>query len=128
MLRRMGHGCLFWAALLPGLLCAAEPDPASVPQPAGIPWADYDLSHVANNEAIVDLLREFANDQGMPIVVSEKVTGTISGQFGPLHPKKFLDAITQNNGLIWVYDGTALYVYRSDEISTEIIPVRGAQI
>lgn len=124
----MGHGCLLWAALLPALLHADEPGAPAPAVESGIPWADYDLSHVANNEPIVDLLREFANDQGLPVVTSEKVTGTISGKFGPLHPEKFLDAITQNNGLIWTYDGTALYVYRGDEIRTEIIPVRGAQI
>ena len=56
------------------------------------------------------------------------MAGAVSGQFGPSPPRQFLDEITQKNGLIWAYDGTTIYVYRSDEIKSEILPVRGVPL
>jgi type III secretion protein C len=128
MLWRTGHGCLLWALALSAVLCAQEPPPARPEFPDAIPWNPGQLSHVANSEPIGDLLREFASDQGIPIVISEKVVGTISGQFGPSSPRQFLDEVTQKNGLIWAFDGTTIYVYRSDEIKSEILPIRGVPL
>jgi type III secretion protein C len=126
MLLRLGQGCLLslvLAAVLPAQT-AVETPPASDP----IPWNPGVLSHVANSEPIGDLLREFASDQALPIVISDKVVGTVSGQFGPSPPRQFLDEVTQKNGLIWAYDGTTIYVYRSDEIKSQILPVRGVPL
>jgi type III secretion protein C len=128
MLRRVGHGCLLWALVLSTVLCAQEPGGEQAEPPDSISWNPGVLEHIAKQESITDLLREFASDQKMPIVLSEKVTGVVSGQFGPLHPRDFLDEITQKNGLIWTYDGASLYVYRSDEIKSEILPIRGVEM
>ncbi|HVJ68599.1 MAG TPA: type III secretion system outer membrane ring subunit SctC, partial [Caulifigura sp.] len=139
MLWRVGQGCLLGAiaiAMALGapigsvpILRAQEPPVEQRPEfPDAIPWNPGQLSHVAKSEPIGDLLREFASDQAIPIVISDKVTGTISGQFGPAPPRQFLDEITQRNGLIWAYDGTTIYVYRSDEIKSEILPVRGVPL
>ncbi len=129
MLRRLGHGCLLWALALCAALVAQEPPrEPSREFPDAIPWNPGELSHVANSELIGDLLREFANDQSLPIVISEKVQGTVSGQFGPAPPRQFLDEVTSKNGLIWAWDGSTIYVYRSDEIRSEILPIRGVPL
>lgn len=131
MLRSIGQGCLLCALLISSI--RAEDRGAPAPPPAAafddsIPWRSYILSHVAAAEPIDQLLREFAADQGVPLVVSEKVEGNVSGDFGPLHPREFLDEVTRNNGLVWYYDGSVLYVYRSDEVTSKVLPVRGAQL
>ncbi len=135
---RVGQGCLLWWPALAVLIgtsvglsafaVAQDPAPVRSAIPDAIPWNPGQLSHVANSEPIGDLLREFASDQALPIVISEKVTGTVSGQFGPSPPRQFLDEVTQKNGLIWAFDGTTIYVYRSDEIKSEILSVRGVPL
>lgn len=85
-----------------------------------VDWPSKPVTHVANEETLDELLRTFAADQGVSIVVSKAVTGRVSGRFGPLPPLKFLDQVTRSNGLIWYDDGNTVYVYRSDEITTKL--------
>lgn len=91
-----------------------------------VPWPNASAGYfkVAQNQPIDALLREFAADQGLPISLSENVTGAISGQFGPMPPQQFLDRLTQANGLIWYFDGHALFVYRSDELASEMVALQ----
>lgn len=93
-----------------------------------VPWPNASAGYfkVAQNQPIDALLREFAADQGLPISISENVTGVISGQFGPMPPQQFLDRLTQANGLIWYFDGHALFVYRSDELASEMVALQSA--
>lgn len=93
-----------------------------------VPWPNPAAGYfkVAQNQPIDALLREFAADQGLPISMSENVTGAISGQFGPMPPQQFLDRLTQANGLIWYFDGHALFVYRSDELASEMVALQSA--
>lgn len=111
MFWRCGQGCLL-LALLASLAGAAE-----------IPWQSQEYFHAASNEPLVDLLRQFAGDQNLPLVMTEKVTGSVSGRFGPMEPQKFLDQITRSNGLVWYYDGHVVYIYRSDEMTNKLLPV-----
>jgi len=124
------QGCVRWfaAAIMIGAAGRAvgqEP----IPQAGGpqIPWKSAQYSHIAEDEQLSTLLREFAADQGVNIVVSEKVQGKIRGRFGPMPPQRYLDVITRQNGLIWYYDGTAVFVYRGDELESEIFQLRRVQ-
>jgi type III secretion protein C len=95
-----------------------------------IPWPNPEAGYfkVAQNQQLTTLLQEFAADQGLPISLSENVAGTISGQFGPMPPGEFLDRITQANGLIWYYDGHALFVYRSSEMESAMVQLQTANV
>jgi type III secretion protein C len=98
---------------------------AEVPWPQG---GDQPYFKIAQNQPLADLLREFAADQGLPIAISETVTATLSGQFGPMRPQEFLDRITQANGLVWYFDGNAIYVYRSDELQSSMVQLASANV
>ena len=91
---------------------------------AEMPWKSSPYSQTTTDRLVADILRDFAADQGISIVVSQKTTGTFSGQFGPMPPHEFLEQIAHTGGLIWYYDGQALYVYRSDETQSQIIKLR----
>lgn len=111
--------CL-WCSLVVCLCCA----PAAASE---IPWKTEEYLHVANSQSLADVLRIFGADQGISMVISEKVTGNVSGKFGPMPPADFLAQMTGLNGLIWYYDGQSVYVYRSDEASSRIVRLQSAE-
>ena len=52
--------------------------------PASVPWGKGTYTHVAADQSLVDLLREFASDQGLNLIVSPEVIKSdvrISGTF-----------------------------------------------
>ena len=116
MARVYGQGCLLVVLL------------ASIAGAARVPWQSTNYEHVATNQSIVELLREFAADQGVAISLSENVAGTVSGRFGPMPPGAFFDQITRSNGLVWYFDGHSLHVFRSDELQSLMIPVRSVSL
>jgi type III secretion protein C len=93
-------------------------------EPPSIPWKSDRYSHIADDEPLPTLLREFAADQGVSIVVSEKVQGKVRGRFGPMTPADYLDTVTRQNGLIWYFDGSAIFVYAGDELESEILQLQ----
>lgn len=111
--------CFFFLGVLVALAGIATAAPNDVP------WKSATYTKVAANQLLTDVLREFGADQDLPVVISEKVTGSVSGRFANLTPLKFLNDITQANGLIWYYDGQVIYVYRSDELTSKLMPLRG---
>lgn len=78
-------------------------------------------SYFGDGESINDVLSNFASNYSIPIVISERVEGTVNGRFGPLTPVEFLDKMAHINNLIWYFDGNTLYLYNSQEIEKEII-------
>ncbi len=81
-------------------------------------------AYFGNSEPTADVLRHFASNYSIPLVISDKVSGVVSGKIGPLEPVDFLDKIAQLNGLIWYFDGNGLYVYASQEIEKQIVNLR----
>ena len=123
--RLIAAASLLWAA---GAACGqAESPPPASPTARTIPWRSATYSHIADDEPLPTLLREFASDQGVSIVVSEKVLGKVRGRFGPMPPQQYLETITRQNGLIWYYDGSAVFVYRGDELESEVFQLRRVQ-
>jgi type II secretory pathway component GspD/PulD (secretin) len=101
---------------------------SAAPAPGGarvaIPWASSRYSHVAVKQPLTDLLREFAADQGLSLVLSDgvaKLQTAVSGTYQGLSPEAFLDRVTRENGLTWFFDGTSLFVYRLDELVTRFL-------
>ena len=105
----------FWGLLL---LLAVLAQAGSVH--AEIPWKSKTYSHFAAEEPLDELLRQFGADQEVSVITSEKVQGTISGEFKNKTPQQFLEQVTSANGLIWYYDGHAIYIYRADEVQTQL--------
>jgi len=120
---KMGRLCMSRKVLALGnlILCFIA---APAAMAAEIPWKTNTYRQTAANRPVAEILRDFAADQGVSIVVSQKIAGTFSGQFGPMPPSEFLMQISQTGGLIWYFDGQALYVYRSDEIQSQVVKLQ----
>lgn len=84
-------------------------------------WSTEPFSYFAENAELTDVLRSFASTENIPIKFSENVQGTVNGRFHQMAPAKFFDHLLKAYNLDWYYNGKVLYVYRSDEIETDLI-------
>ena len=94
----------------------ANPIKKAEPTLNSTPYAYY-----GNGEAVTEVLRSFASNYGLPVIISEHVSSVVNGKIGPLLPVPFLDKLAQLNNLMWYFDGDTLYVYDGQEIGKTII-------
>ncbi|WP_230460406.1 type III secretion system outer membrane ring subunit SctC [Sansalvadorimonas verongulae] len=81
-------------------------------------------AYFGNSEPVSDVLRNFAANYSIPVIISPNVDGVVNGRIGPLSPVEFLDKVAQLNGLIWYFDGNTLYVYNGNEIQKQILSLQ----
>ena len=91
---------------------------------APIPWKLPKYTLVARDMDLRVALDTFAVAEGLSVVMSPAVAGTFSGDFKGVAPDAFLDKVATTHNLIWYYDGAALYLYGSGEISTLLIDLQ----
>ena len=91
---------------------------------AAVPWKTPEYTLVARAMSLREALESFGVAQGMSVVMSKQVTGTLSGDFKRLPPQEFLNRIATIHNMIWYYDGAALYVYGSGEIVSSLFDLR----
>ncbi len=94
-------------------VCAAE-----APVQRQIPWQVPQWTLVARGMDLCEALNSFAVAEGMAVVISPKVKGTLSGDFREVPAGEFLDRLATLHNLTWYYDGAALYIYGAGEIET----------
>ena len=75
-----------------------------------LPWKSPEYTLIARQMPIRSALESFSVAQGIPILLSDRVTGVLSGDFKGVRPDDFLDRISAVHNLTWYYDGTALYI------------------
>ena len=84
-------------------------------------WSTRPFTYIAVDQDVRQLLRDFAASEGLGIVISERVTGTISGDFRAVQPQAFMEDIAATSGLTWYLFAGVLYIYDSSETESEII-------
>lgn len=89
-----------------------------------LPWKSDTYTLVARQLSIRSALESFSVAQGIPILMSDRVDGVLSGDFKEVSPDEFLNRISAINNLTWYYDGTALYIYTVGEMSSTLIDLR----
>lgn len=89
-----------------------------------LPWKSDMYTLVARQLSIRSALESFSVAQGIPILMSDRVDGVLSGDFKEVSPDDFLNRISAINNLTWYYDGTALYIYTVGEMSSTLIDLR----
>lgn len=94
---------------------------------ADIPWKSSRYIVTVDKQAISEVIKDFANDQGLSVEIESEVKGDVSGRFDAA-PQEFLDQFTQQNGLAWYYDGTKLFVSPSSTVTTKIYQLRSIQV
>ncbi len=111
-----------------GELAASQPmlpmEESKAPaKPTGAP-GNFDArpyAYFGNSEPAAEVLKNFAANYSIPVIISPGVDGVVNGRIGPHSPVEFLNEISQLHGLIWYFDGNTLYVYSSNEIEKQIL-------
>lgn len=92
-----------------------------------IPWSDATYYHFAQDQNLDDLIRDFTAIQGLDVVISPQVSGTVNGIFENIPPEEFWDNLMKVYNLTWFFDGSILHVYTGTEIQTEILQMTLAE-
>ncbi|MCX8565587.1 MAG: type III secretion protein C [Glomeribacter sp. 1016415] len=70
---------------------------------------------------LAQVLREFGAHYNMSVIVSPQVDAAFIGSLHDLAPEQVLDRLAQLYQLTWYYDGQTLYVYKAQEIRSQLI-------
>lgn len=96
-------------------LAFSNEDPADL-----LPWKKTEYYHFAKNQELKELIRNFCGSQSVNVVVSDAVTDVVNGKFSNIMPRQFWKDVVSAYNLIWFYDGSMLYVYKSHEIQSNV--------
>lgn len=94
---------------------------------AQYPWMKKPYSRFSNNDSVKNFLEKMSASIGIPSVVSDKVTGTISGSVKKSNVGEILDMMNHVYSVVWYYDGANLYFYHANEVSMTLMDFGGAE-
>ena len=101
-------------------LCRAQSD-SGAPRDSS-DWLSKQYGYVASNESLRSLLYDFGTTLGVPVIVSTRVsTSSPTTGFPVMSAEDFLAEIHKRFGLLWVFDGTTLYLYDRAEAVRETL-------
>ena len=105
-------------ALHQGLCLAQSDDGASL---GASDWSSKQYGYVANNESLRSLLYDFGTTLGIPVIVSTRINIVADDRIPVMSAEDFLAEIHKRFGLVWVHDGTTLYLYDRSEAVRETV-------
>ena len=91
------------------------------PPGGSLDWLDKPYGYLANNESLRALLYEFGTTLGVPVIVSTKINVVADDEIPAMPAEEFLAEVQTRFGLIWVYDGTTLYLYADGEAQQDTV-------
>jgi len=103
---------------------ASTPSTASA---APIPWRTMQLDYVADHKSLRDVLRDVSASAGVPVWISPKVDGNVTGHF-QTSPQQILNRMSASFGIVWYYDGSVLRIYDSGEMTSTTIGLHTASM
>jgi len=116
-----------WGVIAVFALCVVQGAPAVA---APIPFKQAHVSYDLQNEPLKDFLQRFFAAQDLQVVVSpfiESQGGTLNGPRNG-SPEQVFRSIASSNQLTAYYDGSAVYVYKSNERITRYFAVPTAKM
>ena len=100
-------------------LCRAQSD-SGAPRDSSA-WLSKQYGYVANNESLRSLLYDFGTTLGVPVIVSTRVNVIADDRIPLMSAEDFLAEIHKRFGLLWIFDGTTLYLYDRGEAVRETL-------
>ena len=97
---------------------------ASSAQAAELAFKRSRVSLNYQEKPLRDALREFFAAQGIPAVISEKISGNVTGRF-TMGADAYVENLASVFGLITFYDGAVAHVYASGEAVSRVINLNG---
>lgn len=89
-----------------------------------IPWRVENYTLTARSMPVREVLETFGVAEGIPVILSESITGTFSGNFKEVPAADFLDRMATVHNLSWYYDGAAIYVTGASEMLSTLIDLK----
>ncbi len=80
-------------------------------------------SRYSDGESVSSVLKDFAKSNGMNCVVSDKLTGAISGRFENINPNTFLDALRAAYGVRYYVADNTIYFFHENDWEQKILNV-----
>ena len=98
-------------------LCFAQQEgvAGSAAGSGSLDWLNEPYGYLANNESLRSLLYDFGTALDVPVIVSTKVNVVADDEVPLMPAEDFLAEVHTRFGVIWVYDGTTLYLYDGAE-------------
>lgn len=93
-----------------------------------LPWKAKEYYHFSKDQDLKELIRNFCSMQGIDVVLSDQISDVVNGKFSNISAKQFWKDITSAYGLVWFYDGGILYVYKSNEIISQVLQMSQAEM
>ncbi|RYV00984.1 EscC/YscC/HrcC family type III secretion system outer membrane ring protein [Shewanella sp. OPT22] len=88
-----------------------------------IKWQGEPFVMISRGTPLTAVLHEFGGNYGIPIVVSSKVNDEFSGRIQNKLPLDVIHDLSRRYSLIWYYNTDVLYVYKTTELMSEVIPL-----
>jgi type III secretion protein C len=86
-------------------------------------WPPGPYKYLVIDQDIKDVLTEFGRNIGVPVEVSDQVTGRLRGRLPVVTAKEFLNRLCDSYGLVWYFDGSTLHINTKTEVKTELIDI-----
>lgn len=103
-------------AVLLTLACFAKPVAATE-----ILWQGSPFFVSTAGMRVSQLLKDFGANYRIPVTVSPLINDMFIGKLDKLPPAEQLNALSRSFNLVWYFDGKALYIYKSNEVSSTVI-------
>lgn len=100
-----------------GLLAFAAPAAAGEP-----PIGSQTIQIAPREQPVGQFLQSFFGQIGVPVVVSPNLRGTVNGAFSGSASDIYAQ-VAEAFDLVGYYDGAAVYVYQTSELTTQSMPV-----
>jgi type II secretory pathway component GspD/PulD (secretin) len=112
-----------WGLLVVATVAATLACPRPYALAAEPNWPQGPFRYLVIDQDTRDVLQEFGNITNIPLAVSDEVRGHVRGPLPVTTAENFLKRICENQGLVWYFDGTKLYISAASEIDSLMIPL-----
>lgn len=92
------------------------------------PWPESPFSYLGKEQQADKMLAGFAKTFGLELRMETALPeglATMSGRSAAATPTEFLNQLSAGHGLTWYYHAGALYISRSSERTTRLVPTKG---
>jgi type III secretion protein C len=87
-------------------------------------WPAGAYNYVVVDQDLREVLQQFGTNTGLNLALSDKIQGRVRGPLPNMVPRQFLDNLSRQFGLEWVYDGSIISVSLASESRTEMLALR----
>jgi type III secretion protein C len=104
-------------------LCLAAVFPGQAVDAAQIPFRQKAVAITVAERTIVEVLKDFFEDNSMQVVIDAGVEGTVKNAKFSLKPQEFLDVLGSRYGFTSFYDGQTVYISPASQNQSRIFKV-----